>query len=146
MDGWIALLHKIADMPGVDMFLPGHGDVGMRDDVLDEANMLAEVQKTVKAAIAQVLEEPGLELFVAELSLDGMPAFHDAFRVAPGSFKRAMETYDALAALHVVQARAVRTRGRLAYGPRDRGERLRMLRLERGSLDDEVGGHLIPCG
>ena len=45
--------HKIADMPGVDMFLPGHGDVGMRDDVLDEANMLAEVQKTVKAAIAQ---------------------------------------------------------------------------------------------
>ena len=53
MDGWIALLHKIADMPGVDVFLPGHGDVGTRDDVLDEANMLAEVQKTVKAAIAQ---------------------------------------------------------------------------------------------
>lgn len=53
MDGWIALLNKIASMDNVDMFLPGHGDVGTREDVLDEADMLAEVQKTVKAAIAQ---------------------------------------------------------------------------------------------
>lgn len=53
MDGWIALLNRIAAMENVDMFLPGHGDVGRREDVLDEAVMLAEVQKTVKAAIAQ---------------------------------------------------------------------------------------------
>ncbi len=52
MDGWIALLGKIADMQNVDLFLPGHGDVGTREDVLDEATLLTEVQAGVKAAIA----------------------------------------------------------------------------------------------
>jgi AdoMet-dependent heme synthase len=51
------------------------------------------------AAIREVLKEPALDLFVAELSLDGMPAFHDKFRVAKNSFKKAMETYDALVKL-----------------------------------------------
>jgi len=51
------------------------------------------------AAIREVLKEPTLDLFVAEISLDGMPAFHDKFRVAKNSFKKAMETYDALAKL-----------------------------------------------
>jgi MoaA/NifB/PqqE/SkfB family radical SAM enzyme len=51
--------------------------------------------RTVKA-INGVLEEQGLELFVAELSLDGMPAFHDHFRVAKDAFRKAMETYEAL--------------------------------------------------
>ncbi|MEQ1574350.1 MAG: radical SAM protein [Vicinamibacterales bacterium] len=54
--------------------------------------------KTIKA-ITETLEEPTLELFVAELSLDGMAAFHDAFRVAEGAFEKAMATYDALAEL-----------------------------------------------
>ena len=52
MDGWIALLRKIAAMENVDMFLPGHGDVGSRADVLDEVTLLSEVQSAVKAAIA----------------------------------------------------------------------------------------------
>jgi MoaA/NifB/PqqE/SkfB family radical SAM enzyme len=56
------------------------------------------LEKTVQA-ITETLEESTLDLFVAELSLDGMAEFHDAFRVAPGSFARAMKTYDALAAL-----------------------------------------------
>ncbi len=51
------------------------------------------------AAVREVLKEPALDLFVAELSLDGMPAFHDKFRVAKNSFKKAMETYDALVKL-----------------------------------------------
>lgn len=51
------------------------------------------------AAIEKTLEEPELDLFVAELSLDGMAEFHDTFRVAKGSFRRAMQTYDALADL-----------------------------------------------
>jgi MoaA/NifB/PqqE/SkfB family radical SAM enzyme len=55
-------------------------------------------EKTI-AAIRETLEEPSLDLFAVELSLDGMAEFHDAFRVAPGSFERAMTTYDALAAL-----------------------------------------------
>ena len=54
--------------------------------------------KTI-AAITKVLEQPDIDLFVAELSLDGMAEFHDRFRVAHGSFRRAMATYDALAEL-----------------------------------------------
>jgi AdoMet-dependent heme synthase len=54
--------------------------------------------KTIRM-IRGVLEEPGLKLFGVELSLDGMPAFHDEFRKAPNSFRKAMRTYDALAVL-----------------------------------------------
>lgn len=53
---------------------------------------------TIKA-IADTLQEKSLELFVVELSLDGMPEFHDTFRVAKNAFKKAMQTYDALAEL-----------------------------------------------
>lgn len=55
-------------------------------------------KKTVEQ-ISGTLEEPDLELFVAELSLDGLGEYHDKFRVSPGSFKKSMETYDALAEL-----------------------------------------------
>src|SRR4029077_21119139 len=46
--------------------------------------------------VTETLKESALELLAIELSLDGMAAFHDKFRVAPGSFDRAMRTYDAL--------------------------------------------------
>jgi MoaA/NifB/PqqE/SkfB family radical SAM enzyme len=49
--------------------------------------------------VTETLKEPGLQLFAVELSLDGMAEFHDTFRVAPGSFARAMATYDALVEL-----------------------------------------------
>ena len=49
--------------------------------------------------IESVLEERSLRLFAVEISLDGMPAFHDQFRQAPKSFEKAMQTYDALAGL-----------------------------------------------
>jgi MoaA/NifB/PqqE/SkfB family radical SAM enzyme len=52
--------------------------------------------KTVKA-VENVLQEPNLKMFVVEISLDGMPQFHDTFRVTKNAFKKAMETYDALA-------------------------------------------------
>ena len=51
LDGWIAALRKIAAMD-VDIFLPGHGDVSTRQDVLDEADVLTNVQADVKKAIA----------------------------------------------------------------------------------------------
>lgn len=44
-----------------------------------------------------LFEEPALESFTVELSLDGMPEFHDTFRRNPRSFAKAMETYDRLA-------------------------------------------------
>jgi len=55
--------------------------------------------KKMVTQITEVLKEPELELFVAELSLDGLGEFHDRFRGSPNSFKKAMETYDALAEL-----------------------------------------------
>lgn len=49
--------------------------------------------------ISETLKASELELFAVELSLDGMQEYHDRFRVAPGSFQRAMQSYDALANL-----------------------------------------------
>jgi AdoMet-dependent heme synthase len=53
-------------------------------------------EKTVHEVRA-TLKEKKLELFAVELSLDGTAEFHDQFRASPGSFERAMRTYDALA-------------------------------------------------
>jgi MoaA/NifB/PqqE/SkfB family radical SAM enzyme len=50
-------------------------------------------------ALRQVLKESSLKLFGVELSLDGMPEFHDTFRRSKNSFRKAMETYDALVEL-----------------------------------------------
>jgi MoaA/NifB/PqqE/SkfB family radical SAM enzyme len=63
-------------------------------------------ERTV-AAVTSVLEEPGLDLFAVEFSLDGLPEFHNAFRGMRDAFERAMDTYDALVA---VQARDPRLR------------------------------------
>jgi MoaA/NifB/PqqE/SkfB family radical SAM enzyme len=49
--------------------------------------------------IRETLKEKRLKLFAIELSLDGMPEFHDTFRVTKNSFAYAMNTYDALAEL-----------------------------------------------
>jgi len=62
--------------------------------------------KTVKQ-ITVTLKEKELELFVAEMSLDGLGEFHNKFRGSPGSFDKAMQTYEALAEL---QARDPRLR------------------------------------
>ncbi len=57
------------------------------------------------AAIRGVLKEPTLKLFGVEISLDGMPEFHDEFRKTKNSFRKAMETYDALAQLQLEDPR-----------------------------------------
>jgi MoaA/NifB/PqqE/SkfB family radical SAM enzyme len=49
--------------------------------------------------ITNTLEEKELDMFAVELSLDGMPEFHDTFRATKNSFKKAMESYDALVQL-----------------------------------------------
>lgn len=49
--------------------------------------------------LRQVLRLADLDLFTAELSLDGMTGFHDRFRGKPGSFARILETYDMLVTL-----------------------------------------------
>ena len=56
--------------------------------------------KTI-AALRKLLPLSGLKGFTVELSLDGMQQYHDQFRSGGKleSFRHAMETYDALAAL-----------------------------------------------
>ncbi|MEO8216820.1 MAG: radical SAM protein [Acidobacteriota bacterium] len=49
--------------------------------------------------VQSVLQSEELQLFVCELSLDGMPEFHNKFRGNPRSFDKAMETYEMLAEL-----------------------------------------------
>jgi MoaA/NifB/PqqE/SkfB family radical SAM enzyme len=51
------------------------------------------------AQITETLKEKDLNLFVAEISLDGLGEFHNKFRGSPGAFDKAMQTYDALAKL-----------------------------------------------
>ena len=46
--------------------------------------------------VTATLQEKDLDLLVVELSLDGMPEFHDKFRVAKNAFSKAMQTYEAL--------------------------------------------------
>jgi MoaA/NifB/PqqE/SkfB family radical SAM enzyme len=55
-------------------------------------------ERTV-ASVEDMLTEPDLSLLAIELSLDGTAEYHDTFRVSRGSFAKAMETYDALAAI-----------------------------------------------
>lgn len=55
--------------------------------------------------VRQVLQVPTLRMFVCELSLDGMPEYHDRFRGNPKSFAKAMETYDMLAEMQKADPR-----------------------------------------
>src|SRR5262244_1990315 len=47
--------------------------------------------------LQRVFQSKTLQSFVCEISLDGMPAYHDRFRGNSRSFAKAMETYDMLA-------------------------------------------------
>ena len=55
--------------------------------------------------LRQVFQSRSLQSFVCEISLDGMPAYHDRFRGNPRSFAKAMETYDMLAELRKQEPR-----------------------------------------
>jgi AdoMet-dependent heme synthase len=48
-------------------------------------------------ALESIFQEKSLRYFVCELSVDGMPEYHDKFRGAQNSFKKLIETYDRLA-------------------------------------------------
>lgn len=55
--------------------------------------------------IEKVLRSRSLKLFACELSLDGMPEYHDRLRGNPRSFARAMDTYDMLETMQERDAR-----------------------------------------
>ena len=50
-------------------------------------------------ALRIVLANKSLDMFVCEISLDGMPEYHNRFRGNARSFEKAMETYEMLARL-----------------------------------------------
>lgn len=55
-------------------------------------------ERTINA-LKSIFEERSLELFVCELSIDGMPEYHNRFRGNPKSFQKLIETYEALTEL-----------------------------------------------
>ncbi len=55
--------------------------------------------------LKELFQCQSLESFVCEISLDGMPAYHDRFRGNPQSFSKAMETYDMLAEMRKAEPR-----------------------------------------
>src|SRR5438132_4402827 len=56
--------------------------------------------------LRELLKSRTLHRFVCELSLDGMPEYHNRFRGNPKSFAKAMETYQMLAALQKEEPQA----------------------------------------
>jgi MoaA/NifB/PqqE/SkfB family radical SAM enzyme len=56
-------------------------------------------------ALKSIFEEKSLKLFVCELSIDGMPEYHNRFRGNPKSFQKLIETYEALAELQASEPR-----------------------------------------
>ncbi|HUP96271.1 MAG TPA: MBL fold metallo-hydrolase [Burkholderiales bacterium] len=52
MQGWIEVLKKIAAMDA-DKYLGGHGDIGYKQDVLNEAQMLTDFDAGMRAAVAK---------------------------------------------------------------------------------------------
>lgn len=60
--------------------------------------------RTLKA-LRSIFEEKSLRLFVCELSIDGMPEYHNKFRGSDKSFQKLLETYDALAEMQKSEPR-----------------------------------------
>jgi len=56
-------------------------------------------------SLREVLKEESLRVIGIEISLDGMPEFHDEFRKTKYAFHKAMETYDALVELQKEDSR-----------------------------------------
>ena len=52
MKNWVELLRKIAAMDA-DIYLGGHGDIGTKQDVLDEAQMLSDFDAGMRDAVAK---------------------------------------------------------------------------------------------
>lgn len=61
--------------------------------------------RRTEKSLRKVLENKSLNLFVCEISLDGMPEYHNKFRGNPQSFQKAMETYEMLARLQQEDSR-----------------------------------------
>jgi len=54
MANWVTLLRKIAAMD-VNIYLGGHGDIGNKEDVLHEAQMLADFDAGMREAVAKAM-------------------------------------------------------------------------------------------
>ena len=52
MSAWVDILRKLAAMD-VDVYLGGHGDIGNKNDVLQEAKMLEDFDRGMRSAVAK---------------------------------------------------------------------------------------------
>ena len=71
VERWLNLLDRVANMDGVDMLLPGHGDVATKADVKELSAMIADEYATVKDAVAK-----GMSLEEAQRTLT-FPQYKD---------------------------------------------------------------------
>lgn len=55
--------------------------------------------------LREVLKNKSLDMFTCEISLDGMPEYHNKFRGNPKSFEHAMETYEMITRLRKEDSR-----------------------------------------
>ena len=59
VDGWITILRQIKAMD-VDMYLPGHGDVGTKQNVDEMVQFLTDLQAGVRDAIARGMDKDAI--------------------------------------------------------------------------------------
>ena len=60
VDGWIAVLRQIKAMD-VDVYLPGHGEIGTKQNVEELIGYLTDLQAGVKDAIAKGLSRDAVK-------------------------------------------------------------------------------------
>jgi MoxR-like ATPase len=77
----VELLEKIAAMD-VDVYLGGHGDIGAKQDVLNEAQMLGDFDHGMRAAIAKAIV--GQDAVVEQLLIGLLAGGHCLLEGVPG--------------------------------------------------------------
>jgi glyoxylase-like metal-dependent hydrolase (beta-lactamase superfamily II) len=81
VDGWIGVLRQIKAMD-VDVYLPGHGDVGTKQNVDEMIGFLTDLQASVKDAMARGLDRNAVKALA-------LPQYKDwrSSQLAPAQFE-----------------------------------------------------------
>jgi cyclase len=97
MANWVQLLHKMAAM-NVGKYLGGHGDIGTRQDVLDEAQMLTDFDAGMRQAVAKGMSR---EDILRDLKFDKYKDVRNHYRMNLfiGSYHHLLTTGKPLVAL-----------------------------------------------
>ena len=116
VDEIIALSRELGSIE--NLYLSG-GEPFMRDEIAEICHHFIENNKVqqiyiptnafftskIVRSVREILQEKCLKLLAIEISLDGMPEFHNRFRGSERSFQKAIETYEALSELQRADSR-----------------------------------------